>query len=86
MTAVASSELNSSLSPNATSVGTEIEFAALAGNDAMNIYCGGRTPNGDAIDVYRSVLSMGQAKGIDDGVDRDEREHSITEFPFLAAP
>lgn len=63
-----------------------VELAALAGNDSMNIYCGGRTPNDDAIDVYRSVLSMGQAKGVDDGVDRDEREHSITEFPFLAAP
>lgn len=63
-----------------------VEFAALAGNDSMNIYCGGRTPTDDAIDVYRSVLSMGQAKGVDDGVDRDEREHSITEFPFLAAP
>ncbi|WP_129777673.1 DUF4331 family protein [Peristeroidobacter soli] len=63
-----------------------VEFAALAGQDAMMMYCGGRTPNDDAIDVYRSVLSMGQATGIDDGVDRDDHEHSITEFPFLAAP
>ncbi len=63
-----------------------VEFTALAGEDSKVIYCGGRTPNDDAIDVYRSVLSMGQAKGVDDGVDRDDHEHSITEFPFLAAP
>ena len=63
-----------------------VEFAALSGEDSKVIYCGGRTPNDDAIDVYRSVLSMGQAEGIDDGVDRDDREHSISEFPFLAAP
>jgi hypothetical protein len=63
-----------------------VEFAAVGRDDSMNIFCGGRTPTEDAIDVYRSVLSMGQAKGIDDGVDRDEREHSISEFPFLAAP
>ncbi|MFC4313273.1 DUF4331 family protein [Steroidobacter flavus] len=63
-----------------------VEFAALAGQEAMVMYCGGRTPNDDAIDVYRSVLSMGQARGVDDGVDRDDHEHSTTEFPFLAAP
>jgi hypothetical protein len=63
-----------------------VELAALAHQDAMVMYCGGRTPNDDAIDVYRSVLSMGQAKGIDDGVDRDDHEHSTTDFPFLAAP
>lgn len=63
-----------------------VEFAALGGDDSKVIYCGGRTPTEDAIDVYRSVLSMGQAKGIADGVDRDEREHSNSDFPFLAAP
>lgn len=63
-----------------------VEFAALGGDDSKVIFCGGRTPNDDAIDVYRSVLSMGQAQGIDDGVDRDDREHSINDFPFLAAP
>lgn len=63
-----------------------VEFAALAGDDSQVIYCGGRTPTDDAIDVYRSVLSMGQARGIDDGVDRDDREHSSSDFPFLAAP
>jgi hypothetical protein len=63
-----------------------VEFTALGGDDSKVIYCGGRTPNDDAIDVYRSVLSMGQAVGIDDGVDHDERKHSISDFPFLAAP
>lgn len=50
------------------------------------IHCGGRTPLEDAIDVYRSELVTGRQKGVDDGVDRDEREHSMSEFPFLAAP
>ncbi|WP_161965798.1 DUF4331 family protein [Steroidobacter cummioxidans] len=63
-----------------------VEFASLGADPSKVIYCGGRTPTEDAIDVYRSVLSLGQAKGIDDGVDRDEREHSISDFPFLAAP
>jgi hypothetical protein len=63
-----------------------VEFAARGGDDSKVIFCGGRTPTEDAIDVYRSVLSMGRAKGIDDGVDRDEREHSISDFPFLGAP
>ena len=63
-----------------------VELATLAGDDAMVIFCGGRTPNDDAIDVYRSLLATGKAKGIDDGVDRDERQHSSSEFPFLAAP
>ena len=48
--------------------------------------CGGRNPLVDAIDVYRSLLASGQAKGVDDGVDRDEREHSTSQFPFLASP
>jgi hypothetical protein len=63
-----------------------VEFTQLAGDASKVFYCGGRTPNDDAIDVYRSALSMGQAQGIDDGVDRDERRHSISDFPFLAAP
>jgi hypothetical protein len=50
------------------------------------IHCGGRTPLEDAIDVYRSELVTGQQKGVDDGVDRDEHEHSMSDFPFLAAP
>ena len=48
--------------------------------------CGGRTPTQDAVDVYRSLLATGKPRGIDDGVDRDELQHSVAQFPFLAAP
>lgn len=48
--------------------------------------CGGRTPNYDAIDVYRSLLVGGTTGGVDDGVQRDDRMHSVASFPFLAAP
>ncbi len=58
-----------------------IELAADADAD-----CGGRTPNHDAVDVFRSLLVMGAREGVADGVDRDERVHSIGEFPFLASP
>ncbi len=48
--------------------------------------CGGRTVNVDAVDVFRSLLVRGREDGIDDGVARDDHEHSSTVFPFLAAP
>lgn len=48
--------------------------------------CGGRTPNYDAIDVYRSLLVGGTTDGVDDGVQRDDKTHSASSFPFLAAP
>jgi hypothetical protein len=63
-----------------------VELAALAGESQMGMFCGGRTPTEDAVDVYRSLLATGTTKGVDDGVDRDEREHSTNDFPFLAAP
>jgi Domain of unknown function (DUF4331) len=63
-----------------------VELAALGGDSLAGISCGGRTPNDDAIDVYRSLLTTGAATGVDDGVDRDERQHSVSEFPFLASP
>lgn len=47
---------------------------------------GGRTPADDAVDVYRSLLVLGARSGIDDGIAHDDREHSATAFPFLAAP
>jgi len=53
---------------------------------AKNTDCGGRTPNYDAIDVYRSLLVNGSEQGVDDGVDHDEKTHSATVFPFLATP
>jgi len=60
-----------------------VEFAA---NGSANTDCGGRTPNYDAIDVYRSLLVGGTIDGIDDGVERDDGTHSTSKFPFLAAP
>ena len=46
--------------------------------------CGGRTPNYDAVDVFRSLLVFGLPNGVDDGVARDDAEHSDLRFPFLA--
>jgi len=63
-----------------------VELAHLAGQSALSRDCGGRTINYDAIDVYRSLLVNGTTQGVDDGVDRDDREHSLSIFPFLAAP
>ena len=59
---------------------------ALAGQAALRDDCGGRTPNHDAVDMYSSLLVNGTTTGVDDGVDRDEHEHSATGFPFLATP
>lgn len=63
-----------------------VERAALRDERQAAEDCGGRTPLTDAIDVYRSLLVGGQPTGITDGVDVDEREHSPSQFPFLAAP
>lgn len=48
--------------------------------------CGGRTPVEDAVDVYRSLLVNGSESGVEDGVLQDDKVHSVTDFPFLAAP
>ncbi len=61
-----------------------VELASLAGRTALAGDCGGRTPTQDAVDVYRSLLAMGRVNGVDDGVDRDEADHSSASFPFLA--
>ena len=63
-----------------------VELANAGGDRTLADDCGGRTPNVDAIDVYRSLLATGSVSGIDDGVDRDDHEHSETAFPFLAPP
>jgi hypothetical protein len=66
-----------------------VEQAALAAPGASQAPandCGGRTPSHDAVDVYRSLLVLGETAGVDDGIARDDHEHSTTEFPFLAAP
>jgi hypothetical protein len=63
-----------------------VELAALAGRTAMGGDCGGRAPSYKSVTVYRSILSNATNESIDDGVARDEREHSDADFPFLAAP
>ena len=48
--------------------------------------CGGRTPLHNVNAVFRSLLIRGTVDVVDDGVSRDDHEHSTTDFPFLAAP
>lgn len=63
-----------------------VELAQLAGQHALANECGGRSPMYSAANVYRSLLANGKPVGIDDGLTRDEHDHSSSEFPFLAAP
>jgi hypothetical protein len=63
-----------------------VEFAVLANALAALDDCGGRTPNYDAVDIFRSLLVDGTRTNVGDGVARDDRTHSTTEFPFLAPP
>lgn len=60
-----------------------VERAALSGRRDLAGDCGGRTPNLDAMDAYRSLLVNGTTSGVSDGVDRDEIGADAT-FPFLA--
>jgi hypothetical protein len=48
--------------------------------------CGGRTPNHDVVDRSYSVLINGSLGDLGDAVAADAETHSITTFPFLAAP
>lgn len=61
-----------------------VEMAGFAVSPSDD--CGGRTPNYDASNVFRSLLTNGTTTGIDDGLKRDDHVHSTTDFPFLAAP
>jgi hypothetical protein len=63
-----------------------VELAQLTGKSALASDCGGRTPTYSAANIYRSLLANGTSSGIDDGLMHDARDHSATEFPFLAAP
>jgi len=63
-----------------------VELANLAGRRELLGDCGGRSPNYDAVNVYRSLLVDASNNSVDDGVHRDERAHSATAFPFLAPP
>lgn len=63
-----------------------VELASLAGQAALAADCGGRTPLYDAANIWRSLLVDGTRTSIDDGLSRDEREHSAAVFPFLGPP
>jgi hypothetical protein len=63
-----------------------VELAALASRADLAGDCGGRAPSYDAANIWRSLLVDASTDSIDDGLHRDEREHSDTRFPFLAEP
>src|SRR5262249_13757003 len=63
-----------------------VELANVAAQVQFAEDCGGRTPNYDSANIYRSLLVSGTRIGIDDGLHRDELRHSDDVFPFLAAP
>lgn len=63
-----------------------VERAALNGEVELKDDCGGRTLLYDSVNVYRSLLTNGTTRGVDDGVHRDEKLHSVTVFPFVASP
>jgi hypothetical protein len=63
-----------------------VELANLAGQSALGHDCGGRSPNYDAANTYRSLLVSGTSAGVDDGLHHDEQQHSASMFPFLAPP
>ena len=63
-----------------------VEFTALGTPGALAGDCGGRTPNYDASNIFRSLLIDGTSTGGIDGLTRDEKTHSTIDFPFLAAP
>lgn len=61
-------------------------LAVETGENGSSSDCGGRTPDSDAIEVYRSLLINGTRTGVDDGVTQDDRSPSSVQFPFLAEP
>jgi hypothetical protein len=63
-----------------------VELASLAGHRELSNDCGGRSPNYDAVNIYRSLLADASNNSVDDGVHRDDRVHSATVFPFLSPP
>lgn len=63
-----------------------VEFTAFGTAGALAGDCGGRTPNYDASNIFRALLANGTSIGYDDGLHHDDKVHSTTEFPFLAAP
>lgn len=47
---------------------------------------GGRRPDDDTANIFRSLLVDGSTSSVTDGVRRDEHPPSVTAFPFLVAP
>lgn len=60
-----------------------VELAQAAGRSQYRRDCGGRTPLQTAINVYRSLLVDASTDDISDGLLRDEKTPSVSEFPFL---
>ena len=63
-----------------------VELTEFKTPGALSHDCGGRTPNYDASNIFRSLLIDGSMAGAIDGLDHDDKVHSTTDFPFLAAP
>jgi uncharacterized protein DUF4331 len=63
-----------------------VEFTEFGTPGALRGDCGGRTPNYDASNIFRSLLTNGTTTGVDDGLKGNDKVHSTTDFPFLAAP
>jgi hypothetical protein len=63
-----------------------VELTEFKTPGALSGDCGGRTPNYDASNIFRSLLTNGTTSGVDDGLHHDDKLHSATTFPFLAAP
>lgn len=76
--------VNSAVGECGVYLGAEAEFVSAVAAGVGK--CGGRTPQDDVIDRSYSVLGAGALSGVTDGIDMDDATHSLTEFPFLAAP
>jgi hypothetical protein len=63
-----------------------VELAQLAGRKDLRKDCGGRTPNYNTSNVFRSLIIAGSTDTTSDGLQSDEHIPSSTEFPFLAPP
>jgi hypothetical protein len=63
-----------------------VELAGLARQTGLRKDCGGRTPNYNSANVYRSLLVDGTTTSVDDGLSHDEKQHSAAVFPFLSSP
>jgi hypothetical protein len=63
-----------------------VELNHVAGRKELANDCGGRTPNYNTSNIWRSLLIAGTNDTTSDGLQRDEHEPSSSTFPFLAPP